>query len=219
MRTKKHKHHIIPRHAGGTDDPSNIVELTIEEHAEAHRILWEQHRRVEDKIAWDMLSGRNMSEEDRINLAMSGYQSFMSDFSKKTSWRNNIIKARSRQVITEQHKANISKSLRAAWSKNRSKWISSITPERREKNRQAYVRNDMGNILAEARKNSEIWKKSVTSDDYRKRKMLNSPKRRSIVVDGVEYPSIRQAAKETSYTYSKLRMMVLNTHEEITPIQ
>ena len=22
----KHKHHIIPRHAGGTDDPSNIVE-------------------------------------------------------------------------------------------------------------------------------------------------------------------------------------------------
>ena len=33
----KHKHHIIPRHMGGTDDPSNLIELTIEEHAEAHR--------------------------------------------------------------------------------------------------------------------------------------------------------------------------------------
>jgi hypothetical protein len=31
-----HKHHIIPKHAGGTNDPSNLVELTIEQHAEAH---------------------------------------------------------------------------------------------------------------------------------------------------------------------------------------
>jgi hypothetical protein len=28
-----HKHHIIPKHAGGTNDPSNLIELTIEEHA------------------------------------------------------------------------------------------------------------------------------------------------------------------------------------------
>jgi hypothetical protein len=34
----KHKHHIIPKHMGGTDDSDNLVELTIEEHAEAHRI-------------------------------------------------------------------------------------------------------------------------------------------------------------------------------------
>ena len=25
----KHKHHIIPKHKGGTDDPSNLVELTV----------------------------------------------------------------------------------------------------------------------------------------------------------------------------------------------
>jgi hypothetical protein len=48
----KHKHHIIPRHMGGTDDPSNLIELTIEEHAEAHRILWEEHGLWEDRIAW-----------------------------------------------------------------------------------------------------------------------------------------------------------------------
>ena len=54
----KHKHHIIPRHAGGTDDPSNLIELTIEEHAEAHRLLYEQHGRWQDRIAWQMLSGQ-----------------------------------------------------------------------------------------------------------------------------------------------------------------
>jgi hypothetical protein len=37
---------------GGTDDPSNLIELTIEEHAEAHRLLFEEHGHWEDKIAW-----------------------------------------------------------------------------------------------------------------------------------------------------------------------
>jgi hypothetical protein len=47
-----HKHHIIPKHAGGTDDPDNIIELSVEEHAEAHRRLYEQYGRVQDKVAW-----------------------------------------------------------------------------------------------------------------------------------------------------------------------
>lgn len=52
-----HRHHIIPRHIGGTDDPSNLIKLTVEEHAEAHRILWEQHHRQEDFLAWQGLMG------------------------------------------------------------------------------------------------------------------------------------------------------------------
>lgn len=54
---EKHKHHIIPRHAGGSNDPDNIVELTVEEHAEAHRVLYEEHGRWQDYIAWKGLSG------------------------------------------------------------------------------------------------------------------------------------------------------------------
>jgi hypothetical protein len=53
-----HKHHIIPRHAGGSDDPSNIVELSIPEHAEAHRKLFEEHGRWQDEVAWLTLSGQ-----------------------------------------------------------------------------------------------------------------------------------------------------------------
>ena len=52
----KHKHHVIPKHAGGTDDPSNIVELTIEEHAEAHKKLFEEYGRWQDYLAWKGLS-------------------------------------------------------------------------------------------------------------------------------------------------------------------
>ena len=59
----KHKHHIIPRHAGGSNDPSNLIELTVEEHAEAHRLLYEQYGRWQDKIAWETLSGHIGKEE------------------------------------------------------------------------------------------------------------------------------------------------------------
>ena len=41
MTTITHKHHIVPRHMGGTDDESNLVELTVEEHALAHLFLYE----------------------------------------------------------------------------------------------------------------------------------------------------------------------------------
>jgi hypothetical protein len=58
-----HKHHIIPRHNGGSDDPSNIIELTIEEHAEAHRVLYEEQGRWQDKIAWLALSGSISTQE------------------------------------------------------------------------------------------------------------------------------------------------------------
>jgi hypothetical protein len=49
-RYMKHKHHIIPRHAGGTDALNNIVELTVEEHAKAHRVLYEKYGRWQDPL-------------------------------------------------------------------------------------------------------------------------------------------------------------------------
>lgn len=59
----KHKHHIIPKHMGGTDDPENLVELTIEEHAEAHRLLYEKYGKWQDYYAWKGLSGQIGKEE------------------------------------------------------------------------------------------------------------------------------------------------------------
>ena len=52
-----HKHHLVPRYMGGSDDPSNLVELTVYEHANIHKKLWETNGNKQDYLAWKGLSG------------------------------------------------------------------------------------------------------------------------------------------------------------------
>ena len=58
-----HKHHITPRHMGGSDDPSNITKVSIEVHANLHKQLWEEFGHWQDEIAWKALSGQIGSKE------------------------------------------------------------------------------------------------------------------------------------------------------------
>ena len=51
-----HNHHILPKHAGGTDDPSNIIKLTVEEHSLTHLKLYQESGRNEDLWAYKMLA-------------------------------------------------------------------------------------------------------------------------------------------------------------------
>ena len=52
----RHKHHIIPKYMGGSDDPSNLVELTPQEHADAHNLLYHTYGNKQDRLAeWGLL--------------------------------------------------------------------------------------------------------------------------------------------------------------------
>ena len=83
-----HIHHIVPRHAGGTNDPANLIELTLCEHTEAHRVLFEQNGRLQDKIARKMLAGKtDEGEQARIEL-------FLENKAKAFAERGEEIQAR-----------------------------------------------------------------------------------------------------------------------------
>ena len=64
-----HIHHIVPKHMGGTNDPFNLIKLTVEEHALAHKKLWEEHGMTEDYLAWKGLSGQ-ISSSEVVRLAL-----------------------------------------------------------------------------------------------------------------------------------------------------
>lgn len=52
------RHHIIPRHAGGSNVARNMTRLQHKEHALAHHLLYRIYHRVEDKLAYKMLYGQ-----------------------------------------------------------------------------------------------------------------------------------------------------------------
>ena len=131
-----HTHHITPKHMGGSDEPSNLIKLTVTEHAEAHRVLYEQHGYEEDKLAWLGLSGIISKEElieklsklaglksvemkvgihnpDLIYLkSLGGKKAIakMKNWTKKSKWMNNGV------VDTRVIEHKVAEYLESGWS-------------------------------------------------------------------------------------------------------
>ena len=126
-----HFHHIRPRHMGGTDDTDNLVKLTVEEHAAAHKKLWEDHGSEYDRIAWQCLVGqidnaeanrlanihynknKKVSEETKkkISLANRGKKLSM-ETKRKIGLNNKGNKSRAGYINTNQHNEKIATALR-----------------------------------------------------------------------------------------------------------
>jgi hypothetical protein len=126
----KHKHHIIPRHMGGTDVPENIIELTVDEHANAHKILYEKHGKWQDFMAWQALSGQIEKEELRrlaTKLSLTGIP-------KTEEHKKKISESKKGKKLSDETKRKMSISQKArkiTWD------LKSITPESNEKRSKA----------------------------------------------------------------------------------
>lgn len=58
-----HKHHIIPRYKGGSDEPENLVTIPVIRHAMYHFCNYQLWGNEEDRIAWRGLSGIISNEQ------------------------------------------------------------------------------------------------------------------------------------------------------------
>ena len=106
-----HRHHVVPRHAGGTDDPSNMTcSLTIEEHAEHHRYRYEMLGEWQDLFAYRGLLGMlNKTEIIKESISHKGRRNPMYG---KTGHKNpNFGKHHSSEV---KHKISIAHSKKMA---------------------------------------------------------------------------------------------------------
>jgi hypothetical protein len=67
-----HRHHITPKHAGGSDDKNNLVTVTRSEHEQLHRILYKENKRWQDLAAVSLISGdRSLDDEQYRELQSS----------------------------------------------------------------------------------------------------------------------------------------------------
>lgn len=53
-----HKHHIIPKHSGGSEDIANFTFLTVREHIIAHYLLWRVYKNPDDLRSMKMLGAK-----------------------------------------------------------------------------------------------------------------------------------------------------------------
>lgn len=51
-------HHIQPKHSNGSDDCWNLIGLSLDEHCEAHKLLYECYNQKYDYSAWCMMTGK-----------------------------------------------------------------------------------------------------------------------------------------------------------------
>lgn len=72
MSSLYHSHHVLPKHLGGSDNPNNLKRVTILEHVQIHKELYEQYGRWQDKLAWMGLAGLIDKQEILKQVMLEG---------------------------------------------------------------------------------------------------------------------------------------------------
>ena len=129
---------------GGTDDPSNLTSLTVEEHAIAHKLLFEEYGKKEDYIAWKSLSeqigkeeifletsrlgginnkGKSKSESHRkkISDSLRALRGSHSESRKKNISESMKGNTNSQNHSSEEYKKKQSEAMKSAWKRRKQK--------------------------------------------------------------------------------------------------
>ena len=136
----KHKHHITPRHMGGSNDKENLIEVTVERHAMFHYCNWKLWGKEEDRIAWKSLSGQITLSEAKYEAVKLG--------AKKTG---QVMKNKMKDIKTKEQWSNM---IRGFWE--REEYREKQIPRLLEIQKTASV---LGNIGEGLKKKKETYKK------------------------------------------------------------
>ena len=141
---------------GGSDDPTNLVELTIEQHAEAHRVLWEQYGKREDFLAWKSLS--KQIDEEEIQQIRSSIGGKNNRGKQKTDNHRNKIResllGRDGIFFTEERRQKLSESMcgnnnfKKNWSEERRNQFSERMKRSHKENPRVIERDETGKIIS-----------------------------------------------------------------------
>ena len=102
---------------GGTNDPNNIIELSVEEHAKAHFELYQKHGKQEDYLAWKSLTKQIGHEQIFAETSCIGGlknkgKSKTEDHKSKISDSNTGNKSHLKKGDAQKKKLKLSKSMK-----------------------------------------------------------------------------------------------------------
>lgn len=80
------KHHIIPRSLGGTNNASNLVNLTLREHYTAHHLLWKIYKNQQMTCAFWRMSHINKNNK-LVRINSITYETIREEIALLTSLR------------------------------------------------------------------------------------------------------------------------------------
>jgi len=127
-----HRHHILPKYKGGADNPTNLVEVSVTQHAMFHYCNWQLWGDKRDWLAWKGLTGEVGREEIIEQLRLEGAKKGLEISHKKGPTPARVAAARKSQPL-----ATAAALMPAALEKRRKSLrdgIDSLTPgERKER--------------------------------------------------------------------------------------
>ena len=140
----------------GSDDASNLVEVTVEEHADLHRQLWEDLGYEEDRIAWLALSGQIDIDDAARKAHILG--------SQKGGKKNKEIKK------TLDHRKNIGISISQYYDKmpiakiNKSKFMIGNTNSKKHSSDEYRNKQSTAMKLAWKKRKGEVGERLIPED-------------------------------------------------------
>lgn len=139
-----HEHHIIPTHAGGTDDRTNILRCNIPMHAFLHKVRWMELGEWQDELAWKALSKQIGREEVHHRVSVEAGK--MSKGRKIQKWTPERRAAKSaamrKHLATHRPTTETLARLSRISLGNRGNSGRAFTDEHKEKIRQAMLRRN-----------------------------------------------------------------------------
>jgi hypothetical protein len=179
-----HKHHILPKYKGGTDDPSNLVSVSVTRHAMFHFCNWQLWQDKRDWLAWKGLIGEIGREEIIKQLRLKGSKKGLEISHKKGSTPARVTAARKSQPL-----ATAAALMPAALEKRKKSLrdgIDSLTPEERK---ERFSREQTAEIL---RRKSDLLRsfKSLTVQTPEGVKEVEGSLKEISVLLGIEEKSV-----------------------------
>ena len=168
---------------GGTDDQTNLIKLTIQEHAEAHRLLFEKHRNKFDQIAYLVLS-KQIGQEEANYMKLLGPKNWTPEGKEKLKKLGKERTGEKNGFFGKKHSEEAKQKNRESHTGDNS-WIKGIDPSLLPYTKQYTIQYPNGDIkqVSGLKKIAEEFKVSIPNAHSTIKRMTKGsmPKRGAFV--------------------------------------